>query len=157
MTRRQARSIVGNLGARGTGSSDGSIISAVPGNDWHVSSSIPDSPYQPSRRVSHTGVILHDTTEKVGNGQTASGISLGGSRTARWPLRLALAASQRRPARYGSKGSCHTVKVHASHCISICISCEAAEGGTPGTSRVHTACRALHCVAQRNLPPASLC
>eukprot|EP00891_Asterochloris_glomerata_P000729 jgi/Astpho2/729/fgenesh1_pg.00015_%23_12_t len=65
MTRRQARSsMVGNLGARGTGSSDGSIISAVPGNDWRVSSSIPDGPYQPTRRVSHTGVILQDTSEK---------------------------------------------------------------------------------------------
>ena len=95
MTRRQARSMVGNLGARGTGSSDGSIIiSAVPGNDWRVSSSIPDGPYQPTRRVSHTGVILHDTTEKVGSGQIASGICLGGNRPARCPVRQAAAASQ---------------------------------------------------------------
>ena len=68
MTRRQARSIVGNLGARGTGSSDGSIMSAVACNDWRMAS-LPDSPDQPTRRVSHTGVILHDTTEKVGSGQ----------------------------------------------------------------------------------------
>ena len=95
MTRRQARSsMVGNLGARGTGSSDGSIISAVPGNDWRVSSSIPDGPYQPTRRVSHTGVILQDTSEKVGRRQIASGISWGG-RHVRWPVRPAVAASQR--------------------------------------------------------------
>ena len=73
MTRRQARSIAGNLGARGTGSSDGSSI--MPGNNWRVSTTFADGPDQPTRRVSHTGVILHDTTEKVGSGQIASGIS----------------------------------------------------------------------------------
>ena len=104
MTRRQARSMVGSLGPRGTGSSDGSIMSAVAGNELRLSS-LPDSPDQPTRRVSHTGVILHDTMEKVGRGLIASGSSSGGSRPAGWSVRLAVAASQRQPARYGAAAS----------------------------------------------------
>ena len=77
----------------------------------------------------------------MGSGEITSGISLGRSHHASWPVHLAVAASQRQPARYGFRCSCLTVRSHASHCMSMhfCKSCRRAKWGlyTRDTLRTH--------------------